>query len=159
SPQQDFQCNSADSLFFRIVTQKAIDTQERLSTKDNLGGCLQIILKTDVFNFLGTCAVSDSFGFKNRDAPQLHLRHQHANRPKFLKFIQSLQKRWHYLNEFMIKNYLDPSYIVGVTYQDPRKILAKDLEHLIPGFFAHRTSLEEKANYISDNQTQIQKIL
>lgn len=155
SPKDDFLCNSADSLFFRVVTQKAIQDQEQLSTTDNLGGCMQIILRTKVFNFLGISATTDGFGCRNRDTSFNGLKNFHENRPKFLNFIKRLQSTWLPYNEFMLKNYLDPKYIVGVSYQDQRKILAKNLELINPNFFNPSFSIEEKADYISNHREEV----
>lgn len=159
SSKDDFLCNSADSIFFRVITQKAIDQQAFLSTKDNLGGFMQIIVKTEVFNLLGYGTLADCFGCRNRESNFPGLSNQHANRPKFINYIKELQRNWRPLNEYMIKNYLDPKYIAGITYQDPRKVLAQNLDFILPGFFHDSSNLNEKAEYISQNPERVKRTL
>ena len=141
SPEKDLQLNSADGIFFRLLSESSLS---RYISRSNVKGNIQIYAKLKAIQLLPYFYYNDHYGTRLRD-------HTYKNRPDFKSFFTQLQGHIHDKdNEIIFKNRLPPKYLCAITYQDPRKDIVKAIEHLGKvQLFKQGSSLKENVDRVS----------
>lgn len=171
SMSEDLQSGGANATFFRLVTGSALD-QKQVVFNDLYGltGHIQVLLKTDVLNWMPYMHRKDSFGCRNPDSSKILLVDAYENRPNLKEFVKANEQTWLRHNEVMFKHRVEPKYIGGITYQDPRKMLIADLEESLiqnastlldeqRNFFNGYNTLEEKVEFVSTHPEKVKELV
>lgn len=145
---QDMKANSTDNIFLRGVTKAACDPSIKISELNNLSGYLQLLISTEVLNQMPYCHRTDKFGIRNPDTDNNDLKDAFQNRPNLLELIKENLANWQSKNELMIRDCINPEYIVGLIYQDPREILKRDILERLDGLDPYSSAYEEAQSFI-----------
>lgn len=157
SSEDDHKRNSADSIYARAITQSAIETHKDI-THIPFHGAIQIILKNEAVELMPYFHENDCYGCRNPKDEQYGI--DYLNRPNVYEHYENNSSKWNVLNEVMFKNNLDPSYIAGIIYQDPRRELSSMIMERNPAFFPENLiSAEEKMEYITGNPELVENEL
>lgn len=159
SSEADLQVNAADNVFFRLITEKATQgSQHKLSNRQNLGGCIQVLLKTKLLDRLGYALPADSYGCRNRQSFAKHFE-SYRTRGNIYEFVSSNQRDWKFTNEVMLKHSVSQDSIAAICYQDPRLTLIKEIEAKDPDFFAACDTTPKKMACLAANHDAIKRLL
>lgn len=156
SSQDDHKNNSADSVYARAITQNAIEGHEQISLIPLTGGSynIQFVLKMQAVNLMPYFHKADSFGCRN----PINEKYGDAyfNRPDVYEHFKDNNEEWNCQNEVMFKTSLDPAYIAGVIYQDPRRELSKIISARNVDFFPEECeTAEDKMEFIAKNPNRV----
>ncbi len=121
SPHKDLQCNSADGIFFRLLTANALNKNIGIG---NIKANIQIYAKLKAIQLMPYFYTEDRYGTRLRSEV-------YKNRPDFKSFFTLQQNNLHnHNNEVIFKHRLPPKYLCAITYQDPRKVIVEAIESL-----------------------------
>jgi hypothetical protein len=155
SPDMDLKNNSADGVFFRLVSESSVS---KSIIQGNVSGDIQIFAKLKAVEWLPYFYHEDKYGTRLRG-------NAYKDRPNLEAFFSRQQASWNATNEVIFKNRLDPRYLCAITYQDPRKVIVKAIEELgNRHLFAGCSTAEEKADrlsrlYFSNDAEEKQRVL
>lgn len=140
SPDADFQENSADGAFLRLLTTDAL-SKNLLSSK--VKGPIQFFVRLEAIKMMPYFYMYDNYGSRLRGR-------NYQKRPDYIKFISEQNTRWNPNNEVIFKR-VPAKYLCAITYQDERKRIVNEIEKLVHGhLFSHCNSMEEKAKKVSE---------
>lgn len=143
---EDHKNNSADSIFMRAVTQNALDFRTNVSVL-TLRGSYQILCKLDAYNLGPYVHDQDFYGCRN--PLNVDFGDKYQFRFSFLEHTLKNEQIFESDNEVCNKGKLDPAYIAGIIYQDPRRILLQDLLAVNASYFpTHLIDDKQKMEYI-----------
>jgi hypothetical protein len=110
SPSMDFYTGGADSIFTQFLTKQ--EFAQKMDLDKLYHGEIRILISLDVLN-TGTYQYNFD-GYGTREVNNLSPSNTYLNRPNIFQFTQNETQYFHTGNEVMIKERLDPSYIIGV---------------------------------------------
>lgn len=114
STNSDFNTGGADSIFTQFLTQK--EFSENMSLNHLYYGDIRILISLDALN-TGTYQYNfDAFGTRQvNHEPSFFNWNNYLNRLNIFQFAEKENQSFHFGNEIMIKERLDPSYITGIV--------------------------------------------
>lgn len=147
SARDDHKRNGADSIYARAVTQNCIDQNFNIAKVD-LSGWINVTLHNRAVNLMPYFHTRDYYGCRNPDDEDYGWCYR--SRPNMEEHYKANQSNWVLNNEVMFKSRLDPEYITGITYRDPRRVLVQQISDKNATFFpSELITSEEKMEYIT----------